>query len=590
MSRREAWLSAGLVFGVALVVRAWAATLLPFPRPEDTAYYVSVAGNLLSGHGLTIDAIWSYGTPPLTFPRPAFEVWLPLPTFLMAIPMALFGQAFAAAQVASVLEGALLAPLAWRLAADVAAERELPTLRARWLALGTGLGVAVYLPLVLASVQPDSTMPFAVLVLGVVLLANRLLARMEVRGPQPAERPRLRFSRKPPRVRPMAGAGAGAGARAEAPGALAIDAGLGRGLVAMGALIGLAALTRNEAIWLALTWAVLAWRATRPAGGLGARARAALPLVGIPAVVSIAIFAPWAIRDWLTFGSLLPGQTLSNAVWLHETDVFAWASPPTLARYLGAGVGTLIGLRVTAFLHDLGSVLLALGIPISALGIVALPWTGRGVTLRPLVVFSIVTFAIATLVFPVATTRGTFLHASGAIHVLVILSAVLALDALVEWIKVARAWTGRVAWVGPLLTVFASASLTAVLLPLDGAAATAVGARYAALPAAMEAAGAPLPDDGSPVMSDFPIWLATGTGHRAIALPRESAASVIELARTFKASLLIVQADTGGTWFDGLDANDPATACFQPVALPDSGPGEPLEDVQVFRIACPDGS
>ena len=51
------------------------------------------------------------------FPRPAFEVWMPLPTFLAAIPMALFGPTFAAAQVSSVLVGAIVPVLAWRLAA-----------------------------------------------------------------------------------------------------------------------------------------------------------------------------------------------------------------------------------------------------------------------------------------------------------------------------------------------------------------------------------------------------------------------------------------------------------------------------------------
>ena len=91
VSRREVLLSVAAVFIVALVVRAVAASLVVFPQPEDTAYYVGVARNLLEGHGLTSDALWSYQTPPLSFPRPAFEVWLPLPTFLAAIPMALLG-------------------------------------------------------------------------------------------------------------------------------------------------------------------------------------------------------------------------------------------------------------------------------------------------------------------------------------------------------------------------------------------------------------------------------------------------------------------------------------------------------------------
>src|SRR5919106_500124 len=135
MSRREAVLSAGAVFVVAIVVRAWASSLIVFPRPEDTAYYVGVARNLLEGRGLVSDSLWSYATPPLVFPRPAFEVWLPLPTFLAAIPMAAFGPSFAAAQVSSVLVGAVVPVLVWRLAIDIAEERGLSPDRTRWIAL-----------------------------------------------------------------------------------------------------------------------------------------------------------------------------------------------------------------------------------------------------------------------------------------------------------------------------------------------------------------------------------------------------------------------------------------------------------------------
>ena len=131
VTRREAWLTAAGIFAVALPVRVVAAAAIDFPRPEDTAYYVGVARNLVEGRGLVSDALWSYGTPPLVFPRPAFEVWLPLPTLLFAIPLALTGAgpslaARRASQSVTVLLGALLAVLAWRLAADVAAERGLP--------------------------------------------------------------------------------------------------------------------------------------------------------------------------------------------------------------------------------------------------------------------------------------------------------------------------------------------------------------------------------------------------------------------------------------------------------------------------------
>src|SRR5690606_27172993 len=124
--------------------------------------------------------------------------------------------AMRASQSVAVLVGALLPVLAWRLAADVAAERALPRDRARTLAIGTGLTTAVYLPLVLFSAQPDSTVLFGVLVLASGLLMTRVL-----RDPR--------------------------GARLLDP-----------RLLGIGLLLGLAALTRNEAAWLALVWAWLA--------------------------------------------------------------------------------------------------------------------------------------------------------------------------------------------------------------------------------------------------------------------------------------------------------------------------------------------
>ena len=147
MTRREAVLTAGGIFLVSVVARALFATTIRFPAPEDTAYYFGVARNIVEGRGIVTDAIWSYGTPPLVFPRPAFEVWLPLPTFLAAIPMGLLGATFSAAQVSSVLIGSIVPVLAWRLAADVAAGRGLPDGRARTLAIGTGVTAAVSLPL-----------------------------------------------------------------------------------------------------------------------------------------------------------------------------------------------------------------------------------------------------------------------------------------------------------------------------------------------------------------------------------------------------------------------------------------------------------
>jgi hypothetical protein len=435
--------------------------------------------------------------------------------------------------------------------------------RARTLALGTGLSAAVFMPLVLHSVLPDSTMLFGALVLAACLLGGRIL-----RSPFVAEYPDT-------------------GLRARL--------GLADGrLVALGVLLGLAALTRNEAIWLAIAWAWLAWRAR----GMPAARR--LGLIAGAAIPAMVVFLPWAVRDWIEFGTPLPGQALTNALSLKGTDIFAWQETPTLSRYLGPGVAYLIGLRITAFVHNLVNVLLLLGIPISAIGLVALPWTmtGRafGLPRRPvgdvrrpdalsiLLLFSMITFVATTLLFPVATTWGTFLHAAAAVQVLLLLSALLALDRVIAEVGRRRGWTRPVAWLGPALGMAAGVLFTVALLPSFGRAGEGVQARYAALPAALAEVGLPLEVRGAPVITDQPIYLAYVTGTHALALPDESPESIHALACQFPGTkLILVDEANEGTWPEVIgQAVNPRGGTFERIQLLSSDPA--LAGLVVIKI------
>jgi hypothetical protein len=546
VSRREALISATAVFAIALAVRVVAAAAVGFPVPEDTAYYAGVARNIVEGRGPISDALWSYGTPPLVVPRAAFEIWMPLPSLLAVLPVALAGAAnwFRAAQVVSVLAGSIVAVLAWRLGADVAAEMELPAGRARTVGVGSGLVAAALGPLVVYGALPDSTALFAAISLGACLLMARLAARETAPGPSSSGR-----------------------------------------LVVLGLLLGFAALTRSEAIWLALAWAAVAWFWTP-----GSRRRR-IRLIAVPAVVAALVFAPWAIRDWLAFGTPLPGQSISNALYVNSLDVFAYRDQPTLAGYLAQGPAALAGIHLAGIAHDLVAVLLIPAFPVAPLGLLALPWAGRRRALRPLVLAATCTFVVTTLAFPVATQSGTYLHAAGPAFVLLTVCTVIALDAFIARVGKVRRWTRPVSWLGPAFALAAIAPLCVVSVATVSRGADDARARYEALPAAMARAGVPL-DGRSPVITDNPIWLAESARIPTLALPEESPDAVLDLAGRFGARLLVVRDDTGREWPGILNGGGKAARCFEEVPLTEvsgasAAKGSPLASIHVFRIVCP---
>ena len=597
MSRWWAWLGAGAVLAVALGIRAVAAAQVVFPIPEDTAYYAGVARNLVEGRGLVSDALWSYQTPPLTLPRAAFEVWQPLPSLLAAIPMAIVGAGhwFRAAQLVSVAAGSILAVLAWRTGADVASELHLPPGRARTLAVGTGLVAAVLAPLVVYSALPDSTGLFAVLSVAACLLMTRIAAKL---------------------------------ASPEGGGVPVVQ------LAALGLLLGLAALTRSEAAWLGLAWFLLLWKglprasaartaapadmatSTRATGTIdtgaaavsaatgstaagdgrphrlasfrepGPRLRAAL----VPAAVAVLVFAPWAIRNWLVFGTALPGQTIGNALYTTGWDMYAYQDQPSLASYLAQGPVAIAGQHLAGIVHDLMNVLVIPAFPLGLIGLIALPRVWRLESLRPLVILALLTFGITSLAFPVATESGTYIHAAGPAFVLLAVGCMAGLDSLVAAVGRVRGWTRPVAWLGPAFAIATLLPLTAVSVATVSGEARDVATDYELLPVVMERAGVPLADAG-PVITNFPVWLAESQRVPALALPEETPASVLDLARRFGSHLLLLRTGDDRAWPAILGTDAEYGRCFQevPLAGPSVNDPRPLSAgrFRVYRIVCP---
>jgi hypothetical protein len=170
-----------------------------------------------------------------------------------------------------------------------------------------------------------------------------------------------------------------------------------------------------------------------------------------------------------------------------------------------------------------------------------------------------------------------------------VVSALGALDALLALLSTRLGWTRQVAWLGALLAVGASALFSAVLLPGVATASADTARTYDVLARQLAAAGEPL-DGASPVIADYPIWIAETARVSTLALPVEPPSSVADLATRFGAHLLIV---VGGEW--GIlpatsSGPDPAAACFRELPLPvpaDPADAQAVEGVRAFRIACP---
>jgi hypothetical protein len=178
------------------------------------------------------------------------------------------------------------------------------------------------------------------------------------------------------------------------------------------------------------------------------------------------------------------------------------------------------------------------------------------------------------------------------VQVLIVLSALLALDAGIARLGQRLGWTNPVAWLGPALGIFGCALFSAVLLTGFASGARDTANQFAELERRMDSIGHPLDATAGPVLTNFPIWLAETSRIPSLALPDESPSDVRDLARqpAFAGTHLVVLiGGDHGRWPDVLDTPVSDATCFRELDL---GPGpdgivDPLKDTRVFEIVCP---
>lgn len=547
--RLRRWAGPLLLFAMAAAIRAYAAVQISLPPTQVSAYYLDVARNLAGGHGLVADVLWSYATPPLVLPQPAFALWMPLGSWLAALPMALTGQgSLALGQAAFVLVGALVAPLVWLVARDAAVLNGLPGRRAATVAVGSGLVAAVFGPFLLPVMGPDSSVPFTVLGLGACLLMPRIIEAADHEDGRQAYR-----------------------------------AGIG-----LGVLLALAYLARQEALGLGLAYLVLLGPAARflvP----GARRRWLARALVAPILAGAVLVVPWLARNVLTFGSL-GGQAVENLFFVRNEDVFAYAVRPTLARFLDQGPLGILGHIALGLWSQLSVDLLLTAAPIGALGLLAWlvlgrsPAVSRPSALRALLVSGLVTFAADGLLFPVATTWGTFRHASGPLLAGLIVLAALGLDAFVARVAEWRAWERGNAWLATLVLLLVTVPIGAVEVGVTATTTGAIEARLAAAGTSLSGGPGEVDGGGGPIVSDWSIWLAWDLRRPALALPDEPAADVLDLARRFDAPFVLVLSPGQGRSGSSTDAPSVPALEGQPCLMSQPLPGGAGPGARLYRV------
>ena len=485
------------LFALALVVRVLLLVLYPDPAYVDSYYYVNVARALASGHGFSIDFIWTFvdvgGHLPAhpVLPIPSNAHWMPLASLVQVPFIVVLGATAFASGLPFALIGALAAPMVWLFAREAGCRPSV--------ALGGAILTAVPAGVTPFMAQPDNFALFQVLVLAALWLGARAL-----RG----------------------------------------DA---RAFAITGVFVALATIARNDGVLvggaLAMVWV---WSRVRFRHAQAAGLDAPRPLPVWSAVVAAGLFllvmAPWEARQLAVFGSLSPSSSTGRILFIRSiSELNSITGTPTLSYLLGQGIGPLLASRLTGFFEALVIFSVLVG------GILLAPFIAAGAWLRrhsadflPFLLYAALLFAFSGIVSAVHVPNGTFIHSGAALAPQSYLIALEAVVALVAWIarrrpswnaeSAGRVFVGGIVGISLLGAVYFTANVHdtwSTERSLDQAVGAALNAHGAA------------PDDI--VMSLDTGAVKYWTGHPGVVAPNDPIATIQSVAQAYNVRWLYVE-------------------------------------------------
>jgi hypothetical protein len=487
-----------LLFLLALVLRVIVLIPVAWPGYMDAAYSYDIALNLHMGAGLNEPFLWNYLDQPTGIPHPSHLYWMPLPTFLAAASMLLFGTTYAAAQVPFVLIAALLPLVSYWITWTLTQRRSFA-----WIAGLLTVFSGFYVPY---WGHTDNFAPFA------LSGSLALIAAWQTWHVDP--QPRRRW--------PWA-------------------------LVA-GAMVGLAHLSRADGVLLLLiAWLpALGWL-VRPGAQFPERMRIGQVLgrVLLIALGYLLVMLPWFARNWLAVGAVLPTGG-SQTLWLTTyDDLFSYGKELTWRTYLDWGWANIWRSKLQALGLNAQTVIAVWGM-VFLTPLVIIGWwrLRRRQMLRLAGSYGLLLFLVMTFAFTFPGPRGGLFHSGGALLPFIYTASLVGLDAAVTWASRRRSgWNAdtarRVFGVGLVLLAILFTSIIGYQSLVHSDRWRGDAATYEQMAAAV----AQINTEEAPVMIGDPTLYWYVIQAPALVIPNAAPEGVLAAAEKYGARYLVLDAN-----------------------------------------------
>jgi hypothetical protein len=483
------------LFVIGLVVPIAVSLFQSLPGYMDADYYFAGGIHLAEGRGFTEPYLWNYLDDPATLPHPSHTYWMPLASIISALGMWLLGQStYAAGRLPFIFLSACVPLLTANLAFRVSGKTHLAVVSG--LLSIFSLYYAPFMPV------PDNYAPF--MLLGGMFL--QLAPRRDLWTP-----------------------------------------------AILGALAGLMTLARSDGLlWLGLAGLTILWNSRPDDEGsplsLSGWLRRVIPAGLLALAGYLVTMGWWHVRSLDLFGSLLtPGG--GRLLWLQSYNQ-TFIYPPhalTADAFLQAGWDVAIQHRVRAFAANLSNAFGAQGgiflFPFILIGL----WQLRRELRTKLALTGWLTlFAVMTVVFPFAGSRGSFFHAGAAFQPYWWVAAPIGLEAVVGWARSRGRFTDENAPIFfqgmlVLLAVFMTGYLVNLRVISGGWAKD--DAIYPSVEEKLQENGF---DPGDVVIVRNPPGYFIASQGPAIALPFGDEDTILAVAEKFDARYLVLE--KGGTF------------------------------------------